>query len=157
MQEPLGGINPFRSYYGVKQPLRFHTSVGNAFDEQAQYRHLRERPQQQLDPRRLTILLVGEMGRSSASKKAAGRSWPTCRAWRPGQLGAVRAAAWGERARFTFDHHAPGLLRFFRQVIDRAAGAGGPATVDPPAALPVLAALRPAAPRVQQDRPRAGA
>jgi hypothetical protein len=61
MQEPLGGINPFRAHYGVKQALRFHTSVGNAIDEVGQYRSLRERPGQARDPRGLRILLVGEL------------------------------------------------------------------------------------------------
>lgn len=61
MQEPLGGINPFRVHYGVQQPLRFHTSVGNATDELGQYRHLRERPRPAPDPRGLRILLVGEL------------------------------------------------------------------------------------------------
>lgn len=61
MQELLGGINPFRAYYGVQQPLRFHTSVGNASDEVGRYRHLRERPSRPPDPRGLKILIVGEL------------------------------------------------------------------------------------------------
>ncbi|MET0815447.1 MAG: hypothetical protein ABWX88_09680 [Pseudoxanthomonas sp.] len=61
MQEPLGGINRFRDYYGVREPLRFHTSVGNATDEVAQYRHLRERPPPGRAGDGLKILLVGEL------------------------------------------------------------------------------------------------
>jgi glycosyltransferase involved in cell wall biosynthesis len=61
MQEPLGGINPFRQRYRVAQPLRFHTSVGNAIDEVAHYRHLRERPDTPLARDGLKILLVGEL------------------------------------------------------------------------------------------------
>ncbi|HAV36715.1 MAG TPA: hypothetical protein DCX52_10225, partial [Massilia sp.] len=36
MQEPEGGINPFRQRYRVAGPLRFHSSTGNAVDEAAQ-------------------------------------------------------------------------------------------------------------------------
>ena len=61
MLEPLGGINRFRDYYRVRDPLRFHTSVGNATDEVAQYRHLRERPQPERAADCLKILLVGEL------------------------------------------------------------------------------------------------
>jgi glycosyltransferase involved in cell wall biosynthesis len=61
MQEPVGGINAFRRYYRVGEPLRFHTTVGNYIDEVGQYRRLRERAD---TPRRgdgLKILLVGEL------------------------------------------------------------------------------------------------
>jgi glycosyltransferase involved in cell wall biosynthesis len=61
MQEPLGGINPFRRHYRVQQPLRFHTSCGNAFDEPAQYRDMRERPRTPMASTGLKILLVGEL------------------------------------------------------------------------------------------------
>lgn len=37
MREPGGGINPFRQYYRVAGPLRFHTSTGNAIDEERLY------------------------------------------------------------------------------------------------------------------------
>jgi len=33
MQEPIGGINTFRSFYKVTVPLRYHTSKGNFMDE----------------------------------------------------------------------------------------------------------------------------
>ncbi len=61
LQEPFGGINPYRVYYGVKQPLRLHTTVGNFIDEEEQYRRFRERPDTPLAPDGLKILLVGEL------------------------------------------------------------------------------------------------
>jgi len=61
MQEPAGGINPFRQRYRVQVPLRFHASTGNAIDEPALYRHLRERPPTPRAADGLTILLVGEL------------------------------------------------------------------------------------------------
>ena len=64
-----------------------------------------------------------------------------------GRLGAVRARAWHERRLFTFEHHAPGLIDFFRTVIKYAGSPGVSANVRLPAAgLPVRAAVpRPAA------------
>ena len=56
-----GGVNPYRSRYGVKQPLRFHSSVGSYTDEVAQYRRFRERPDTPVAPNGLKILLVGEL------------------------------------------------------------------------------------------------
>lgn len=61
MQEPVGGINGFRQFYRVAQPLRFHTSAGNAIDEVALHRHQRERPATAPSSGALTILLVGEL------------------------------------------------------------------------------------------------
>jgi hypothetical protein len=65
MQEPPGGINPFRQRYRVREPLRFHTTTGNAIDEPALYRRWRERASIPLatPPAAdgLTILLVGEL------------------------------------------------------------------------------------------------
>lgn len=62
IREPMGGgINPYRSYYRVPHPLRFHSSVGNRFDEVAQYRRFRERPDTPPAPDGLKILLVGEL------------------------------------------------------------------------------------------------
>ncbi len=60
MQEPLGGVNTFRSFYRVKQPLRFHTSMGNFTDEITRYFEYRNRAFQ---PKKegLKILLVGEL------------------------------------------------------------------------------------------------
>jgi hypothetical protein len=61
MQEPEGGINTFRSHYRVREPLRFHTSVGHAIDEPDQYRRMRERPDTPRAADGLKILLVGEL------------------------------------------------------------------------------------------------
>lgn len=61
MQEPDGGINPFRSYYRIDQPLRFHSSTGNASDEVEQYRAPRERGATPRAADGLKILLVGEL------------------------------------------------------------------------------------------------
>lgn len=61
IREPLGGINPFRVRYRVREPLHFHSSVGNRIDEVARYRHLRERPDTPAAPDSLKILLVGEL------------------------------------------------------------------------------------------------
>ena len=61
MQEPEGGINPFRSHYRVGEPMRFHTSVGHAIDEASHYRRMRERPDTPRADDGLKILLVGEL------------------------------------------------------------------------------------------------
>jgi hypothetical protein len=61
MQEPEGGINPFRSHYRVEEPMRFHTSVGHSIDEANHYRRMRERPDTPLADDGLKILLVGEL------------------------------------------------------------------------------------------------
>ncbi|HEY0062303.1 MAG TPA: glycosyltransferase family A protein, partial [Telluria sp.] len=61
MQEPEGGINTFRRHYRVRQPLRFHSSCGNAIDEVAQYRRQRERPSTAAAADGLSILLAGEL------------------------------------------------------------------------------------------------
>ncbi|MFL6353777.1 MAG: glycosyltransferase [Bryobacteraceae bacterium] len=56
-----GGVNPYRSRYNVKHPLRFHSSVGSYTDEVAQYSRFRERPNTPASPDGLRILLVGEL------------------------------------------------------------------------------------------------
>jgi hypothetical protein len=61
MQEPVGGINPFRQRYRVTVPLRFHTTAGNAIDEEALYRRMRERPPTPRASDGLRILLTGEL------------------------------------------------------------------------------------------------
>jgi glycosyltransferase involved in cell wall biosynthesis len=61
MQEPEGGINTFRSYYRVHEPLRFHTSAGHYIDEVSQYRSMRERRDTLPAADSLKILLVGEL------------------------------------------------------------------------------------------------
>jgi glycosyltransferase involved in cell wall biosynthesis len=44
IREPVGGINTYRVRYGVRHPLRFHTTVGNRIDEVEHYRRFRDRP-----------------------------------------------------------------------------------------------------------------
>jgi len=61
IQEPLGGINPYRARYHVREPLRFHTTVGNRIDEVALYQHYRNRPDTPMASDGLKILLVGEL------------------------------------------------------------------------------------------------
>jgi hypothetical protein len=61
IQEPIGGINPYRVRYRVMHPLRFHSSVGNAIDEIEHYRPFRERPDTPCAMEGLKILLVGEL------------------------------------------------------------------------------------------------
>nr|MBA3414013.1 glycosyltransferase family 2 protein [Chloroflexia bacterium] len=61
MRESEGGINAYRSYYGVRQPLRFQSTIGNLQDEVALYAHYRERPRPIPRPDGLKILLVGEL------------------------------------------------------------------------------------------------
>lgn len=61
IREPLGGVNPYRRYYGVSAPLCFHSSVGNLIDERELYRSFRERPDTPSSPDSLKIVLVGEL------------------------------------------------------------------------------------------------
>jgi glycosyltransferase involved in cell wall biosynthesis len=61
IQEPVGGINPYRSRFHVKQPLRFHATTGNFIDEVEHYRRFRERPDTPPAADGLKILLVGEL------------------------------------------------------------------------------------------------
>lgn len=61
VQEPIGGINPYRQYYDVREPLRFHSTVGNRIDEVERYRAMRERPDTPRAEDGLTIVLVGEL------------------------------------------------------------------------------------------------
>jgi len=61
MQEPIGGINTFRSYYGISQPLIYHTTKGNFMNEVDRYAAQRQRPDARLKPGGLKILLVGEL------------------------------------------------------------------------------------------------
>lgn len=61
IQEPIGGINPYRQRFNVQHPLRFHTTVGNRIDEVARYAAMRERPDTPLAPDGLKIVLVGEL------------------------------------------------------------------------------------------------
>ena len=61
IQEPVGGINTYRSYYNVKHPLRFHSTVGNYIDEEGRYKRFRERSGTAMATDGLKILLVGEL------------------------------------------------------------------------------------------------
>ena len=61
IQEPFGGINPYRSHYHVTQPLRFHASTGYLIDEIENYRRFREREDTPFAADGLKILLVGEL------------------------------------------------------------------------------------------------
>jgi glycosyltransferase involved in cell wall biosynthesis len=61
IQEPIGGINPYRSRFQVKQPLRFHATTGHYLDEIEHYRRFRERPDTPPASDGLKILLVGEL------------------------------------------------------------------------------------------------
>ncbi len=61
IQEPEGGINPYRRRYRVSQPLRFHSSAGNFIDEVSRYQAYRERPDTPFAKDGLKILLVGEL------------------------------------------------------------------------------------------------
>ena len=61
MQEPEGGINPFRQRYRVAGPLRFSTSTGNAVDEAAQFGAARVQPAALPEKDGMKILLVGEL------------------------------------------------------------------------------------------------
>jgi glycosyltransferase involved in cell wall biosynthesis len=65
IQEPLGGINPYKLRYGVQQPLRFHSTVGNFIDEVSYHKRFRERPDTPFDKDGLKILLVGELAYNS--------------------------------------------------------------------------------------------
>ncbi|HZU13081.1 MAG TPA: glycosyltransferase [Chloroflexota bacterium] len=61
MQEPLGGLNPYRARYHVRRPLLYHSTAGNATDEVSLYQRFRERPDTPPSADGLTILLVGEL------------------------------------------------------------------------------------------------
>lgn len=61
IQEPIGGINPYKEYYGVKHPLRFHSTVGNFIDENSYYKPFRDRKPAVKTREGLKIVLVGEL------------------------------------------------------------------------------------------------
>ena len=61
LREPEGGLNTNRSRYRVAEPIRMHTTVGNAIDEVAHYRRFRDRPDTPSAPDGLRVLLVGEL------------------------------------------------------------------------------------------------
>jgi hypothetical protein len=61
LREPPGGINPYRVYYGVREPLVVHSTEGNRIDEVARFARFRDRPDTPMAPDGLKILLVGEL------------------------------------------------------------------------------------------------
>lgn len=61
IREPKGGINPFRVVYDVREPMRFHSTVGNPIDEVGRYRRFRERPATPPAVDGLKIVLTGEL------------------------------------------------------------------------------------------------
>ncbi|WP_207425908.1 glycosyltransferase family 2 protein [Pedobacter sp. SYSU D00535] len=65
LQEPVGGINPYKLYYKVSQPLRYHTTVGNYIDEVNYFKPFRERPDTPLSSKGLKIVLLGELAYNS--------------------------------------------------------------------------------------------
>lgn len=56
-----GGLNPFRSRYQVRHPLRFQSSEGELVDEVALYVRFRRERTKEADGSGLRILLVGEL------------------------------------------------------------------------------------------------
>ena len=61
LREPIGGLNPYRARYGVREPLRLQTTVGHLHDELDHYRRFRERPDTPRAADGLRVLLVGEL------------------------------------------------------------------------------------------------
>lgn len=61
LQEPIGGINTYRSRFNVPYPLRYQTTEGNFIDEVEHYRRFRERPDTPLATDGLKIVLAGEL------------------------------------------------------------------------------------------------
>lgn len=65
LQEPIGGINPYKLYYKVKHPLKYHTTAGNFIDEVSYFKPYREREDSPKRPDGLKIVLVGELAYNS--------------------------------------------------------------------------------------------
>ena len=61
LREPIGGINPYRVYCQVQQPMRFHSTEGNFMDEEERFRPFRNRPDTPPAADGLKILMVGEL------------------------------------------------------------------------------------------------
>ncbi len=61
LREPIGGINPYRLYCNVREPMRFHSTEGNFIDEVERFARFRDRPDTPLAADGLKILLVGEL------------------------------------------------------------------------------------------------
>lgn len=60
IREDNGGIYTYKQYYQVKEPIRFHSTVGNFIDEIQLYKQLRAKPRAKANDK-LKILLVGEL------------------------------------------------------------------------------------------------
>lgn len=60
IREDNGGIYTYKQYYNVKQPLHFHSSVGNFINEIELYKSFRDKKKMKAD-HPLKILLVGEL------------------------------------------------------------------------------------------------
>jgi hypothetical protein len=65
LREPIGGINPYRLYCRVQQPMRFHSTEGNFIDEVERFARFRDRPDTPPAVDGLKILLVGELAYNS--------------------------------------------------------------------------------------------
>ena len=61
LREPIGGINPYRLYCGVREPLRFRSTEGNFIDEAERFSRFRDRSATPMATDGLKILLVGEL------------------------------------------------------------------------------------------------
>ena len=61
LQEPEGGINPFRRAFQIRHPLRFQSSQGNFIDEAALYSRFRTPQDETSEDRSLKIVLCGEL------------------------------------------------------------------------------------------------
>jgi len=61
LREPIGGINPYRLYCDVREPMRFHSTEGNFIDEVERFTRFRNRPDTPPAADGLKILLVGEL------------------------------------------------------------------------------------------------
>ena len=61
LREPIGGINPYRLYCNVREPMRFHSTEGNFIDEVEHFARFRDRPDTPPAVDGLKILLVGEL------------------------------------------------------------------------------------------------
>jgi hypothetical protein len=65
LREPIGGINPYRVYCQVQQPMRFHSTEGNFIDEVERFARFRDREDTPPAVDGLKILLVGELAYNS--------------------------------------------------------------------------------------------
>jgi hypothetical protein len=61
LREPVGGINPYREWCEVREPLRVHTTTGNLIDEPGRFARFRDRLETPAAADGLKILLVGEL------------------------------------------------------------------------------------------------